>query len=634
MKTCFLTLAALTVIAATIPTAFAAAGEPEKRQPSESPRGIGLAPVAIAAAPDGKTLYIACAGTSSVMVLDQASAAVVRRVELPGSPSGLALSHDGTRLFVTCTSAASRICEIETTGGKIVRTHPAGYFAGSPVLAPDGKTLYVCNRFEDRVNLHDLSRRSAPVPIAVPRQPIALAVTPDGRRLLVAHHLHEGPADHGYVATRVSVIDVETRRVAARLALPNGSGLLRDIKISPDGRLAAVSHNLAHFQMPTTQVDRGWMNTGALTLIDVSTQSVINTVLLDNIDQGAADPWAIGWTTDSKTLVVTHAGSHNLSVIDVAALLARLRGLPERADRARQADPYSASRVVADVPGDLAFLVGSRTRSRLNGKGPRSLVVIGSQLFVADYFSDSLERIDLHARILQAVPIALGPPADPSAVRRGELLFNDATLSFQGWQSCASCHSDDARVDGLNWDLLNDGLGNPKNTKSLVWAHRTPPAMSTGVRDNAEAAVRSGLSHILFAVPREDVAGALDCYLRSLEPLPSPRLVEGRLSLAGRRGEALFYSPEVGCAACHAGSLRTDLRSHDVGTAGRFDQGQTLFDTPALVELWRTAPFLHDGSCPSLRELITSRNMGNRHGRTSHLSKAQVDDLIEFLLSL
>ena len=132
-----------------------------------------------------------------------------------------------------------------------------------------------------------------------------------------------------------------------------------------------------------------------------------------------------------------------------------------------------------------------------------------------------------------------GRPADLSAVRRGEMLFNDATLSFQGWQSCASCHSDDARVDGLNWDLLNDGLGNPKNTKSLVWAHRTPPAMSTGVRDDAAAAVRSGLSHILFAVPSDDVATALDCYLRSLEPLPSPRLVDGQLSPAARRGEAL-----------------------------------------------------------------------------------------------
>ena len=136
------------------------------------------------------------------------------------------------------------------------------------------------------------------------------------------------------------------------------------------------------------------------------------------------------------------------------------------------------------MPSDLAFLVGIRTRVPLDGAGPRSLAVIGTELFVGDYFSDQIERIDLRARPLRAVPIALGPPARMTPARRGEMLFNDATLSFQGWQSCASCHSDDARVDGLNWDLLNDGLGNPKNTKSLVWAHRTPPAMSTGVRDD------------------------------------------------------------------------------------------------------------------------------------------------------
>ena len=108
----------------------------------------GLAPVAIAAAADGKTLYIACTACVTVMVLDQASAAVVRRVELPGSPSGLALSHDGTRLLVTCASAASRICEIETAAGTDLGTLPAGHFAGSPVLTPDGKTLCVCNRFD------------------------------------------------------------------------------------------------------------------------------------------------------------------------------------------------------------------------------------------------------------------------------------------------------------------------------------------------------------------------------------------------------------------------------------------------------------------------------------------------------
>ncbi len=158
--------------------------------------------------------------------------------------------------------------------------------------------------------------------------------------------------------------------------------------------------------------------------------------------------------------------------------------------------------------------------------------------------------------------------------------------------------------------------------------------MSTGVRETAETAVRAGLSHILFSVQSEDVAAALDSYLRSLEPVPSPKLEAGRLSAAAQRGEVVFHSSLVGCANCHSGGLRTDLKAHDVGTTGRFDQGQTFFDTPALVELWRTAPFLHDGSCASLHELVTSRNRDNRHGRTAHLTKAQIDDLVEYLLSL
>src|SRR5204862_1447522 len=88
---------------------------------------------------------------------------------------------------------------------------------------------------------------------------------------------------------------------------------------------------------------------------------------------------------------------------------------------------------------------------------------------------------------------------EETTVRKGEKLFNDGLLSFQGWLSCASCHGPDGRVDGLNWDLLNDGIGNPKNTKSLLLAHRTPPAMSQGVREDAEEAVRAGIRHILFA---------------------------------------------------------------------------------------------------------------------------------------
>ena len=115
--------------------------------------------------------------------------------------------------------------------------------------------------------------------------------------------------------------------------------------------------------------------------------------------------------------------------------------------------------------------------------------------------------------------------------------------AFQGWQSCASCHDDDGRVDGLNWDLLNDGIGNPKDTKSLVLSHRTPPAMSLGVRATAEIAVRSGMQNSLGSTLPEQVAAAMDAWLKSLKPAPSPHLVNGRLSESARRGEKVFQSP-------------------------------------------------------------------------------------------
>ena len=221
-----------------------------------------------------------------------------------------------------------------------------------------------------------------------------------------------------------------------------------------------------------------------------------------------------------------------------------------------------------------------------------------------------------------------------SLARKGEFYFHDATICFQGWQSCSTCHPGQARTDGLNWDLLNDGIGNPKNTKSLLLAHKTPPAMSMGVRETAEMAVRAGLQHILFTVQPEEVALAIDEYLKSLRPVPSPLLVNGHLSDSARRGEKLFQDRQVGCAACHPPGLFTDLRTYDVGTRGRFDQPTDRFDTPTLVEIWRTAPYLHDGSAATMLDVLTTCNPCDKHGQTSHLTPQQLDDLVAYLLSL
>ena len=185
-------------------------------------------------------------------------------------------------------------------------------------------------------------------------------------------------------------------------------------------------------------------------------------------------------------------------------------------------------------------------------------------------------------------------------------------------------------MDGLNWDLLNDGIGNPKNTKSMLLSHKTPPAMVTGVRGGAEVAVRMGFKHILFVVRPEAEAAAIDKYLKSLKPLPSPYLVDGKLSKSARRGRRVFKKAD--CASCHKRPLHTDLKKYDVGTGKDRDEGLE-FDTPTLVEVWRTAPYLYDGRAATIKEVLTTHNSDDKHGKTSDLTEKQIKDLAEFVLS-
>jgi mono/diheme cytochrome c family protein len=376
------------------------------------------------------------------------------------------------------------------------------------------------------------------------------------------------------------------------------------------------------------------MNTSALTLIRLGPLEVVNTVLLDDLDRGAANPWALAWTADGQRLCVSHAGTHELSVIDFPSLLERLDRLARGAATPPNAGYLSASRTAADVPQDLAFLVGLRQRVPLRGQGARALAVDGADVYVAHYFTDTLDTVRLDATPQAALETRLAPGRSLTPAERGEMLFNDGALSFQGWQSCATCHSEDGRIDGLNWDLLNDGIGNPKNSKTLLLSHRTPPAMSMGVRETAETAVRAGIRHILFATPEPGAAEAMDTWLKGLKAVPSPHLERGKLSPAAKRGRRLFDSSQTGCARCHPPGLFTDLQHYDVGTSTPLDREAKAFDTPSLIEVWRTAPYLHDGSASTLREVLTDRNRNDTHGRTSHLTPAQIDDLAEYVLSL
>jgi cytochrome c peroxidase len=334
--------------------------------------------------------------------------------------------------------------------------------------------------------------------------------------------------------------------------------------------------------------------------------------------EGAADPWGVAMDPAGLRLFITLSGVHQVAVIDLERLPALLKTNPET------------------LMSDLAALYRGNLIRRINipAEGPRGISASpdGRTLAIAGYFSGNVVIAGLD--ITEPVSLPLGSPQEEDLARQGERIFHDANRCFQRWLSCSSCHPD-ARADGLNWDLLNDGLGNPKNARSMVWSDRTPPMMSHGVRPRMETAVRAGFIHILFTEPKEDDLQAVIAYFKSLEPVVSPhRKEDGSLTDSAQRGKQLFNSEEVTCAQCHAPPLLTTLRSFDVGTANASDRGNTAFDTPTLTEAWRSPPYLHDGSAPTLRDVITSHNIKDQHGETSRLTPEQIDDLAAYLESL
>ncbi len=598
-----------------------------------------LSPSAMVADEQAGKLYIAQTTAKQVAVLEISTGKVIKTYSISAEPSGLALSKEKSRLYVTSGGPKGRVTEINLKTEKVAKNIPAGHTTTAPVLSSNDKLLYVCNRFDNNVIVIDLASHKQIDQIPVQREPVAAVLTPNGRYLFVNNHLPAEVANRGNVASVISVIDTMNNEVIYTIQLPNGSTALQGICMSPDGRFAYAAHILARYTVPTTQLERGWVNTNALSVIDVTNKELFETVLLDDVDYGAANPWAVGCTYDNKYVCVTHTGTDELSIIDVTAMLDKIGKYhdDEKKNRSRATGQYSYgsystdSTSLSNIPNELSFLYGIRQRIKLRGKGPRALTIIGSSIYVAEYFTDSLTLVDINKTARdKTTAFQLGTSSQITKIRKGEILFNDASLCFQHWQSCASCHPGQARVDGLNWDLLNDGLGNPKNTKSLLLSHRTPPSMMTSVRENAEDAVRAGIKHILFAVRPEDEAVSIDEYLKSLKPIPSPYLVKGKLSASAKRGQKIFSSS--GCISCHKGKLFTDLNSYDVGTGDGRDKNRE-FDTPTLIETWRTAPYLYDGRAATVEEVLTKYNPEDKHGKTSGLTDGEINDLTNFVLS-
>ena len=594
-------------------------------------RGAYLSPEYVAAAPDGKTLYVTAATAGKVLVFDVAGSKVAGEWGLKCDPSGVAAAADGT-VYVTGGGAEGMLVKL-SPAGKVLGRVAAGHTPLAPVVSPDGSKVYVLSRFNNSVTAVDAAKMKALETISVLREPHAAVLGAGGKLLFVANHLPACRATDDVVSAAVSVIDTATFKVLKSVPLPNGSTGVRGIGATPDGKFVYVTHTFGRYQLPTTQLERGWMNTAGLSVLSGETGDYVNTALLDDVDLGAANPWGVAVSPDGKSLVVAHAGTREISVIDREALHARL----EKAAKNEKVTEVTKS--AADVPNDLSFLVTIRRRVKLGGDGPRGLAVAGGRVFAACYFADALAEVRLADAALKAGLLPVGPAVDlaKDRARRGEMLWNDGAMCFQQWQSCASCHPD-GRADGLNWDLVNDGIGNPKQTKSMVYSQLTPPTMVTGIREDMATCNRKGMTHIQFVVRPEEDGLCLDAYVMSLKPVPSPYLAGGSLSKEAKKGLKVFK--KAGCAECHPSSkdgpkgerLFTNMKKYNLGLGVGNEEGRE-FDTTTLVETWRTAPYLYDGRALTMMDVLTVCNPKNAHGATKDLAPDELKALAAYILS-
>jgi cytochrome c peroxidase len=273
----------------------------------------------------------------------------------------------------------------------------------------------------------------------------------------------------------------------------------------------------------------------------------------------------------------------------------------------------------------------------------------------------------------------------PGKIALGFMLFRDPRLSRDGSLSCASCHQPDrAFTDGLPKAVARDGGPLPRNTPSLLnaawgkhffWDGRAASLEEQAkqpLTDAREMAVDFALAvkqlsedHVaasLFSrafreapnVSEDNILKALAAYERTLVSPGSAfdRWVAGddkALTDDAQRGFSIFVG-KGGCVGCHGGWRMTDDSFHDIGLPGDDPGRSTIsggiagalqFKTPGLRELTKTAPYMHDGSLPTLRSVIDHYAGGHvkrpsldtNFVRDLTLTEAEKADLEAFLKS-
>ena len=550
---------------------------------------VGKSPRAIAVAPDGR-IWVTNKAAATISVINPTTLQVAQTVNLPfaSQPFGLAFAPNGGAAYVVLEAI-----------GKLVKLDPN---TGAAIAPVDG--------------------------LSVGPNPRHLSITGDSSKVLVSRFIT--PALSGE-----STAVVQT----------TGGG---EVVVVNAGTMVVAKTIVLQYNdnQDTSNSGAGFPNYLAMATISPDGESAWIPSKQDNIKRGTL--------RNAKNLNFENSVRAISSKIDLKTTLAEIY-----AHRIDFDNASLASAATFDRSGNYLFVALETSRevavidaygrtlhtSRIQvGKAPDGLIVSadGQKLYVNNFMDRTVSVVDLTKLLsrgdeMPPVIATLTPVATEKLaanVLKGKQLFYDARdprLAADAYLSCAVCHNDGGH-DGRVWDFTGFGEG-LRNTIDLRgrggldqgFLHWT--ANFDEVQD-FEGQIRNfaggtGLMSVTdfaatqapLGIPKTGKSADLDAlaaYVSSLKIFAtSPfRKADGSLTTTALAGKTLFGT--AGCVQCHGGNQFTDSVSgllNNVGTikpssGKRLNATLTGLDTPTMRDVWNTAPYLHDGSAPTLDAAI------------------------------
>lgn len=575
----------------------------------ESVHEVGAEPWGIVAHPTDSTLYVTLATEDAVVELGLDDLKELRRFDVPGQPRWLAVHPRGKTLWVA-SAMNERVHTVELESGKVV-----------PVALPD----------VDRELTGD---PELPVTPMTPRLTGDIDISNDGATVALPVLY----VDHKSAPGATSTVPYYTSIEVEGIARFNPSVVTFDL--ANDGTAKGPGHAVL-------VASRGRVEEPAAcdSALDPEACYAPSYIAATSAGLSSAIPLVRGYlasatfSDDSQTISVTVEGGR--SVITMASQ-------PVGAGRPGSFE-NSGSQSNGDVDGKfepaakVVVGVGQGARAIVNGPD--------SSMWTWNFLDRTLTRLDadqLYTELEVAtydadkrVPtwslpgtIELEPSMLSEDVLEGRELYfatMDSQMSSAGaGVSCATCHFE-GRNDGLTWNLEMGYRQTPSLAGEI--SHTAPFTWTTEMATIAEDAIKTSQSRMGGSGISDEQADKISLFVDYTRDADVALRNSELDSVA--RGRAIFDSAETQCSTCHSGERLTNNQAYlvDLGVDDRNRSKRGIVDTPTLVGISASGPWLHDGSAGTLREVI-DRADAIGMGSTAHLSDSERNDLVDYLRSL